>query len=70
MRIYEVEARTSRGDWTGITERNERKKIQNQLNQRALRQRKKKEEIQNVSGRKPHRVSRWRIEQPVTTQQV
>ena len=71
MRIIEAEAGISKDDWTGIRERSERKKIQNRLNQRALRERKKKTgEIQIVPGRKPFHVSRWRIDQPATTQPV
>lgn len=58
------QAGISKDDWTGITERNERKKRRNRLNQRARRERKTKDEIQIIAGKKPYRVSRWRIQPP------
>jgi hypothetical protein len=54
----------AKDNWTKFTEKQERKKRQNRLNQRALRQRKNKNEIRIVSGKRPYRVSHWRIGQP------
>lgn len=48
-------------DWTGVTARNERKKRQNRLNQRALRNRKRTEEHRIIPWRLPYRMDRWRI---------
>ena len=56
-------ARISKDDWMSINEKQERKKRQNRLNQRALRERRRKDEVQIVSGKRPYRVSRWRIGQ-------
>lgn len=41
----------------------ERKRMQNRLNQRSLRERKRKDEIRIVCGKRPYRVSRWRVAQ-------
>ncbi|KAG0651755.1 hypothetical protein D0Z07_1900 [Hyphodiscus hymeniophilus] len=54
-------AEISKDDWIVIDERQERKKRQNRLNQRALRERKRKDEVRVVTGKRPYRVSRWRI---------
>ena len=57
-------ARISKDDWIATTEKQERKRRQNRLNQKALRERRRTDEVQIVSGKKPYRVSRWRIGQP------
>jgi hypothetical protein len=54
-------ASSSEDDGTGFPARHERRKRQNRLNQRALRNRKRREESKVVLWSRPYRIDRWRV---------